>query len=71
MNKGRKASAKVDELVNDGERVVRKGREAVRKTEEKVEECTDVLVKQIHANPIASVLVAAGVGYLLSRLLRK
>lgn len=39
--------------------------------EESLKECTDTLLKKVQESPLSSVLIAAGVGFLLSRMLRK
>lgn len=39
--------------------------------EESIKECSDQLLKKIQENPLTSVLIAGGVGFLLSKILRK
>lgn len=50
---------------------VNKMNEKVHDAEEYMHDYSDKFVKKIHANPIGSVLVAVGVGMLLSSILRK
>lgn len=45
--------------------------EKVHDVEDYVNEYSDKLIKKIHTNPLSSVLVAVGVGMLLSTLIRK
>lgn len=40
-------------------------------TQDSVKEYSDEIVKKIQDNPLSSMLIAAGVGFLLSSLLRK
>ncbi|KTD74206.1 hypothetical protein [Legionella tucsonensis] len=55
---------KVNQLYEDG---VNKANEV----EENLKEQSDHLLKKIQKNPLASVLIAGGIGFLLSRLLKK
>ncbi|MFA6302591.1 MAG: hypothetical protein WC627_05595 [Legionella sp.] len=43
----------------------------VNEVEDVVQDYSDVLIKKIHANPISSVLVAVGVGFLISSIFKK
>lgn len=43
----------------------------VSQTEDNIKEYSDELVKKVQQNPVASVLIAGGVGFLLSMILRK
>ncbi|HHF7366800.1 TPA: hypothetical protein ACPSKY_001919 [Legionella bozemanae] len=55
---------KVNQLYEDG---VNKANEV----EENLKEQSDRLLKKIQENPLASVLIAGGIGFLLSRLMKK
>lgn len=55
---------KVNQLYEDG---VNKANEV----EENIKEQSDRLLKKIQENPLASVLIAGGIGFLLSRLMKK
>ncbi|WP_058533448.1 hypothetical protein [Legionella saoudiensis] len=39
--------------------------------EENLRECTDQLLKKVQQNPLTSILIAGGVGFLLSKIMRK
>jgi ElaB/YqjD/DUF883 family membrane-anchored ribosome-binding protein len=47
------------------------GVQKVSETQKTVNEYSDEFVKKVKENPVTSVLIAAGVGYILSSLLRK
>ena len=47
------------------------GFDRVNQAEEKFKECSDQLLKKVQDNPLTSILIAGGVGFLLSRLLKK
>lgn len=47
------------------------GMHKVNEVEENLKECSDQLLKKIQENPLTSVLIAGGVGFLLSKILRK
>ena len=47
------------------------GLEKVSEAEEGMKEYSDELLRKIKENPLSSVLIAAGVGFLLSSLLKK
>ncbi|KTD71127.1 MULTISPECIES: hypothetical protein [Legionella] len=55
---------RVNQLYEDG---VSKANEV----EDNVKEYSDRLAKKIQDNPLTSVLIAGGIGYLLSRLMKK
>jgi len=57
-----------NDLYQDG---VNKVSEKVNDVEDYVHEYSDKLIQKIQANPLSSVLVAAGVGLLLATFLRK
>jgi ElaB/YqjD/DUF883 family membrane-anchored ribosome-binding protein len=58
------------EVERAGRKVQAKGEEAVETVQENFEHAEDEIKTMIRDKPIASVLVAAGVGYLLSKVLR-
>ena len=64
-----------DKLLNEGKNfataLCKDGLNKVEQSQETVKEFSDDLVKKIQNNPLTSLLVAAGVGFLLSSLLRK
>ncbi|KTD40433.1 DUF883 C-terminal domain-containing protein [Legionella parisiensis] len=55
---------KVNQLYEDG---IHKANEV----EDNLKEQSDRVLKKIQENPLASVLIAGGIGFLLSRLLKK
>ncbi|QMT60981.1 YqjD family protein [Legionella sp. PC997] len=67
--------AAASQLLNEGKRKVNElyeeGVHKVNEVEENVKEYSDKLVRKIHHNPLASVLIAGGIGFLLSRLMKK
>ncbi len=64
-----------NDLVNEGKKyaneLYEEGLAKVDDVETMVQEYSDKLVQKIHTNPLSSVLVAMGVGILLSSILRK
>ena len=80
---GNRGKAKIkdsaSDLLKDGQKLAGdiydegkvKVNQKVNDVEEAVQEYSDVLIKKIHKNPISSVLVAAGVGFLLSAIFKK
>lgn len=62
-------------LLGDGKKLVNKiykdGLHTVDWAEKGVEEVSSTISKKVKSNPIASVCIAAGIGYILSALLRK
>lgn len=63
------------ELLNEGKKyaneLYKEGLNKVSEAEDSVKEYSDDLLKKVQENPLASVLIAAGVGFLLSALLKK
>ena len=47
------------------------GIKKVTQVETNIEESADNLVQKIKANPLASVLIAGGIGYLLAKIMKK
>lgn len=47
------------------------GKNKAYEIEENIKDNTDQFVKKIQENPIASVLIAGGIGFLLSKILKK
>ena len=79
VNNGRNKSAHVSdaasEFLNDGKKLAnelyKEGLNQVNDVEENVKEYSDELLKKVQENPLASVLIAGGIGFLLSILLKK
>ena len=73
-HKARVAEAASD-LLDEGKKWAHEmGDEGIHKAhqaEEQIKECSDQLLKKIQENPLSSVLIAGGIGFLLSKLLRK
>lgn len=63
------------ELLNESKKLVNElyedGCHKVCEAQDSVKEYSDELVKKVKENPLASILIAGGVGFLLSALLRK
>lgn len=63
------------ELLNQGKKLANElyedGLNKVSEAEDNLKEYSDELIKKVRANPVASVLIAGGIGFLLSRLLKK
>jgi ElaB/YqjD/DUF883 family membrane-anchored ribosome-binding protein len=55
-------------LVND---LYEDGMQHVHEAQESVKEYSDELSKRVRRNPLGSILIAAGIGFLLSSILRK
>ena len=68
-------SEAAQELVNDSKKLANElyeeGRHRVNDVQRNAKEYSDELLEKVRKNPATSVLVAAGVGFLLSSLLRK
>lgn len=47
------------------------GLNKVNQAEDQFKESTDQLLKKVQENPLSSLLIAGGIGFLLSRILRK
>ena len=67
--------AAASELLKEGKKKVNEfyegGKHKACEIEENIKDGTDRLVKKIQENPLASVLIAGGVGFLLSKILKK
>lgn len=67
--------AAASELLADGKKKVNhlyeEGVSKASEVEENLKEHSDRLLKKIQDNPLASVLIAGGIGFLLSRLMKK
>ncbi len=63
------------DLVNEGKKLVNElyedGLKKVSNAEDNIKEYSDELLVKVKENPLTSVLIAAGVGFLLSSLLKK
>lgn len=64
-----------NQLLKDGKKLATKlyadGWDHVETAEDSVKEYSDQLVKKVQKNPVSSVLIAGGIGFLLSLLLKK
>lgn len=74
-NKRASVSDATSELLDDGQKLAnglyKKDIHQANEVEDNVKEYSDKLLKKVQENPLASVLVAGGVGFLLSILLKK
>lgn len=43
----------------------------VNEVEDNIRECSDHLLKKVQENPLASILIAGGIGFLLSKIMKK
>jgi ElaB/YqjD/DUF883 family membrane-anchored ribosome-binding protein len=63
------------ELFNEGKKLAQElydeGLHKVNDVQDHTKEYTDELIKKVREKPLASLLIAAGVGFLLSSLLKK
>lgn len=63
------------ELLRDGRKLANAlyedGLNKVNKTEDHIKEYSDEILDKVKQNPLTSVLIAGGIGFLLSTLLRK
>jgi len=80
MNNGRtKATSQTSEaasdLLKDGKKLVdelyKEGMSRVSDAQDEVMEYSDELMKKVRENPLTSVLIAGGIGFLLSMILKK
>ena len=77
--KNAQVGAAASDLVNDSKKLAnelyKEGVNRVNQAEDELKEYSkeysDKLLKQIHENPFTSVLIAAGVGFLLSTIFKK
>lgn len=65
LNEGKKFA---NEVYQEG---VHRANRMADEAEENVKAYSDVLIEKVQKNPLGSVLIAAGVGFLLSSLLKK
>lgn len=63
------------DLLKEGKKwaneVREEGRHKVSQAEDNLKECSDQLLKKVQENPLTSVLIAGGIGFLLSKILKK
>ncbi|MGQ3892117.1 DUF883 family protein [Legionella sp. CNM-4043-24] len=68
-------SDKAAELLNESKKyageLYEEGMNGVHDAEETIKQYSDELLRKVQKNPLASIAIAAGVGFLLSSLLRK
>lgn len=64
-----------NDLLNDGKRFARAlykdGVHQMDQVEEQVKDLSDDLLKKVQKNPLTSVLIAGGIGFLISLLFKK
>lgn len=74
-NKGSHVGEAATELLTEGKKLANElyeeGLGKISEAEEQVKEYSDELLKKVQQNPLASVLIAGGIGFLLSTLLKK
>ena len=76
-NRSQKAHVKeaASELLNESKKwaqeVGEEGLNKVNQAQDDIKEYSDQLSRKIQENPLASVLIAAGIGFLLSKIMRK
>lgn len=62
------------DLLNDGKKLARElyeeGLYKINEVEDNMKEHSEQLIKKIKQNPLSSVLIAGGIGFLLSKLLK-
>jgi ElaB/YqjD/DUF883 family membrane-anchored ribosome-binding protein len=67
--------AAASELVKEGKKKIneyyKEGKHKACEIEENIKDNTDQLLRKIQENPLASVLIAGGIGFLLSKILKK
>jgi ElaB/YqjD/DUF883 family membrane-anchored ribosome-binding protein len=67
--------AAASDLLHEGKKKVNEfyeeGKNKAYEVEENIKDNTDKLVRKIQENPLASVLIAGGIGFLLSKILKK
>ena len=73
-NKSRTDKAAAD-LLNDGKKfasaLYEDGSDKITDVEDNIKEYSDQLLKKVQENPLAAMILSVGVGFVLSRLLRK
>ncbi|MBI2785312.1 MAG: hypothetical protein HYX60_02975 [Legionella longbeachae] len=67
--------AAASELLASGKRkaneLYEEGVHKVNEAEENIKEYSDLVIKKVQENPLTSVLIAGGIGFLLSKLMKK
>ncbi|PJD91540.1 MAG: hypothetical protein CK424_06615 [Legionella sp.] len=68
-------NAAANDLLGEGKKlaneIYKDGLHKMDAAEDTVLEYSDMLLKKVKANPLASVLIAGGIGFILSALVRK
>lgn len=63
------------ELLNEGKKyaseLYQEGLDKVTEAEDHVKKYSDELLKKVQENPLSSLLIAGGIGFLLSKLIKK
>ena len=66
--------AAASELLDEGKKrahdIYEEGVNKVNEAEDNIKEYSDQLMRKIQKNPLASVLIAGGIGYLLSKIMK-
>lgn len=65
------ASDLLNESKKLGNEIYEEGAQRMHQAEDQIKEYSDDLMKKVQENPFRSVLIAGGIGFLLSALLRK
>lgn len=72
-NKAHVAEAASD-LVNEGKKyaneLYEQGIDKVNEAEDNIKEYSDQLLRKVQENPLTAVLIAGGIGYLLSKIMK-
>lgn len=74
-NSKAQVSSTVDDLLNDGKKLAHElyedGLEKVAGVEDEMKDYSDKLMKNVQENPLTAILIAGGIGFLLSTLFKK
>lgn len=65
------ANRVIDETKKLGNQIYEEGKDKLDEFQGNIKESTNKFMDKVHAKPLQSLLIAAGVGFLLSYLLRK
>ena len=74
-NSKTQVSTTVDDLLNDGKKLAHElyedGLQKVASVEDEMKEYSDKLMRNVQENPLTAILIAGGIGFLLSTLFKK
>jgi ElaB/YqjD/DUF883 family membrane-anchored ribosome-binding protein len=65
------AEALYEQVKGRANEMYEEGKKSVSHAHDSIKECTDGVIKHVREKPIASLLIAGGIGFILSSLLRK